>query len=257
MNQKAKVFGSRVGYSVFSQHGHQLGTIEELRRDLSSKVADSIIGRAEDKRERRYRLVDPQGRVLLAMMRPAMGFFQVKGKLSVQGERGVPIGQIVHESWGVAGAVATVAHTGITSASAIVGWTIGGVTGLLAASALGGAQEVVSASVEGLDKVGHARFGLEAQGKRLGSVHADGMDQWGFNVRDLEGKEIARVTKTWAGWMKERFTTADHYVIKLHGPIDEPLRSLVIAAALAIDIELKERGEQTRGSTFSGTRTFR
>lgn len=64
-------------------------------------------------------------------------------------------------------------------------------------------------------------------------------------------------TKTWAGWAKERFTKADNYVVQTHGPLDEPLRSLVIAAALAIDMELKQRGEQTSGSSIWGTRRYK
>ena len=43
----------------------------------------------------------------------------------------------------------------------------------------------------------------------------------------------------------------------MHRPIEEPLRSLVIAAALAIDMELKERGDQTRGSSVWGTRRYK
>jgi hypothetical protein len=46
---------------------------------------------------------------------------------------------------------------------------------------------------------------------------------------------------------KERFTKADNYVVQIHRPLEEPLRSLVIAAALAIDTALKQ-GTQTSGS---------
>lgn len=50
-----------------------------------------------------------------------------------------------------------------------------------------------------------------------------------------------------AGWAKARFTKADNYVVQIHRPLEEPLRSLVIAAALALDIGLKQ-GSQTSGS---------
>ena len=36
------------------------------------------------------------------------------------------------------------------------------------------------------------------------------------------------------------YTDADHYVVQIHQPLDGPLRSLVIAAALALDISLKQ-----------------
>ena len=65
----------------------------------------------------------------------------------------------------------------------------------------------------------------------------------------------ARVTKTWAGWMKERFTRADNYVVQIHRPVEDPLRSLAIAAALAIDTALTQ-GYQASGSSLLGARRY-
>jgi hypothetical protein len=39
---------------------------------------------------------------------------------------------------------------------------------------------------------------------------------------------------------KTVFTTADNYVVQIHRPLEEPLRSLVIAAGLAVDTALKQ-----------------
>jgi uncharacterized protein YxjI len=100
-----------------------------------------------------------------------------------------------------------------------------------------------------------ARFVLESGGRSVGSIRAAGSNAWDFGIEDETGSEIGRVTKTWAGWTKERFTKADHYVVEIHKPLDEPLRSLVIATALALDIALKQ-GQQTRGSTLWGTRQY-
>jgi hypothetical protein len=256
VNQKAKLLGSKVSYAVYGQDGRQLGAIQELRRHLSTTVSDSLLLRTEAERARRYRIVDMDDRVLLAMTRPAVGWFQVKAKLVIEGPDGTPIGQIAHESIGVGGSIASAAHAGITNASAIAQVGLGGITGLVAGTALGGVQGRLTSAVEGLDKVGHARFGLEANGQRLGSVHAESAKKWDFNVQDPAGTEIARITKTWAGWAKERFTKADNYVIQMHYPLREPLRSLVIASALAIDVELKQRGDQTHGSSLWGTRRY-
>ena len=115
----------------------------------------------------------------------------------------------------------------------------------------------MNSAVEGLDKIGHARFGLEADGQRLGSIHSDDTRQWDFTVKDPTGTEIARITKTWAGWAKERFTKADNYVVQMHRPLEDPLRSLVIGAALAIDVELKQDGDQTTGSSGGRTRRYK
>ena len=38
------------------------------------------------------------------------------------------------------------------------------------------------------------------------------------------------------------FTTADTYVVHIHRPLEEPLRSLVIASALSVDTALKQQG---------------
>jgi hypothetical protein len=37
-----------------------------------------------------------------------------------------------------------------------------------------------------------------------------------------------------------RFTTADNYVVQIHRPLGEPMRSLVVASALSIDTALKQ-----------------
>lgn len=76
VNQKAKAFGSRLGYAVFNQNGQQLGMIQEVRRDLTTKLSDSLRGRTESTRAHRFRVVDMNDRVLLAMTRPEMRFFQ-------------------------------------------------------------------------------------------------------------------------------------------------------------------------------------
>ncbi len=46
---------------------------------------------------------------------------------------------------------------------------------------------------------------------------------------------MARITKTWEGLAKTMFTTADNFVVQIHRPLEEPLRSLVVASSLAVD----------------------
>lgn len=54
--------------------------------------------------------------------------------------------------------------------------------------------------------------------------------------------ELARVTKKWAGLSKELFTTADTYMLSISDsvPADQPVRKLILAAVLCIDMVLKE-----------------
>ncbi|MEA2828108.1 MAG: hypothetical protein QOG43_2547, partial [Actinomycetota bacterium] len=86
--------------------------------------------------------------------------------------------------------------------------------------------------------VGKIRFGLEAGGRKLGSINAENWRAWNFNIQDEHGEEIARITKTWEGLVKTMFTTADNYVVQIKRVMEEPLRSLVVASALSVDTAL-------------------
>lgn len=64
---------------------------------------------------------------------------------------------------------------------------------------------------------------------------------WEF--RFLHGDfELARVTKKWGGLGKELFTTADNYMLSISPdvPPDNPVRELIMAAVMCIDMVLKE-----------------
>lgn len=89
------------------------------------------------------------------------------------------------------------------------------------------------------------RFALMSADQELGLIVPDNRREWDFAINDSAGHEIARITKTWAGWAKERFTKADNYVVQMHRPLDDPLCSLVVAAALAIDTALKQDAPTT------------
>lgn len=88
--------------------------------------------------------------------------------------------------------------------------------------------------------IGKIRFGLESAGQTYGSINAENWRAWNFNIQDIQGQEIARITKTWEGLAKAAFTTADNYVVKIHFPLQDPLRSLVVAAAVSVDTALKQ-----------------
>jgi uncharacterized protein YxjI len=62
-----------------------------------------------------------------------------------------------------------------------------------------------------------------------------------FSIRDLAGTEVAHVTETLDDSLirflsKMLLTTANDYVVEIHGPLDDPLRRLVTASALALDL---------------------
>jgi uncharacterized protein YxjI len=87
---------------------------------------------------------------------------------------------------------------------------------------------------------GKIRFGMHSGGRTVGSLNAQNWRAWDFQVLDESGQEVARIKKTWEGLAKTVFTTADNYVVQIHRPLEDPLRSLVVAAALTVDTALKQ-----------------
>ena len=88
--------------------------------------------------------------------------------------------------------------------------------------------------------VGGAFDVLDAQGQVLCSLEG----KWtGWDFRFLVGeRELAHVTKKWAGIGKELFTSADNYVLAIAPEVGEndPVREMILAAVLCIDMVLKE-----------------
>jgi uncharacterized protein YxjI len=64
---------------------------------------------------------------------------------------------------------------------------------------------------------------------------------WDFRFMRNE-EEFAHVSKKWAGLGKELFTSADNYVLSIADsvPKDNPVRQLILAAVMCIDMVLKE-----------------
>ena len=91
---------------------------------------------------------------------------------------------------------------------------------------------------------GKIRFSFMVGQQQVGGIQAENWRAWNFAVNDHTGTEIARITKTWEGFAKTMFTTADNYVVQIHRPLQDPLASMVVASALTVDTALKqdERG---------------
>lgn len=65
----------------------------------------------------------------------------------------------------------------------------------------------------------------------------------GWDFRFLDGeKELAHVSKKWAGIGREMFTSADNYVLQISDSVapDNVARQLILAAVMCIDMVLKE-----------------
>jgi hypothetical protein len=87
---------------------------------------------------------------------------------------------------------------------------------------------------------GKIRFDLQAGGTSIGAIRAENWRAWNFSIVDHSETEVARVTKTWEGFARTMFTTADNYVVQIHRPLPQPLLSMVVASALTIDTALKQ-----------------
>ena len=64
---------------------------------------------------------------------------------------------------------------------------------------------------------------------------------WDFKFMK-DNVELAHVAKKWAGFGKELFTSADNYMLQINDqvPADNPVRILILAAVMCIDMVLKE-----------------
>lgn len=64
---------------------------------------------------------------------------------------------------------------------------------------------------------------------------------WDFSF-EKDGQNFARVNKKWAGLGKELFTTADNYMLGIEDSVakDHPMRIMIMAAVMCIDMVLKE-----------------
>ncbi len=103
--------------------------------------------------------------------------------------------------------------------------------------------------------VGKKRFALEgATGGELGSIDAENWRSWDFAIHDASGAQVGRITKQWAGILREGFTTADHYMFQVTGAPSPDLRLLMVAAAAGVDTALKQ--DDTGGFGFGGLDSF-
>ncbi len=82
---------------------------------------------------------------------------------------------------------------------------------------------------------------LDAQDKPLCMLKGK-WTSWEFKFIAPDNTEFATVTKKWSGLGKELFTSADNYVLQISEavPPDHPLRVLIMAAVMCIDLVLKE-----------------
>jgi hypothetical protein len=88
---------------------------------------------------------------------------------------------------------------------------------------------------------GKIRFGLHDHlGQKLGEIRAENWRAWNFAIVDIAESEVGRITKTWEGFAKTMFTTADDYLLDIRSGLTGPLRTLAFASAIGVDTALKQ-----------------
>lgn len=82
---------------------------------------------------------------------------------------------------------------------------------------------------------------LNMDGQELGLLQGK-WTSWEFKFLGPDGDELADVTKKFAGMLKEMFSSADNYLLTINPELnsDNPVRMLILAAVVCIDMVLKE-----------------
>jgi hypothetical protein len=89
-------------------------------------------------------------------------------------------------------------------------------------------------------RIGKAQIKMIVNGQQVGTIYAENFRAWNFAIKDSSEKQIASITKTWEGFSKAFLTTADNYVVQIHEEMQDPLKSMVLASSLAVDLILKQ-----------------
>ncbi len=183
VNQKVKLIEMANEYSVFDQHGRQIGAVAEIGQSALKKAV-RFLSSYDQFMTHRLEVRDANHQPVLYLTRPAKVF---KSRIIVQHPNGQELGQIQQDNM-----------------------------------------------------MGKIRFSYLVGGQRIGGIQAENWRAWNFAIVDHTGAEIARITKTWEGFAKTMFTTADNYVVQIHRQLQDPLASMVVASALTVDTALKQ-----------------
>ncbi|MFI9048045.1 phospholipid scramblase-related protein [Streptomyces sp. NPDC053427] len=87
--------------------------------------------------------------------------------------------------------------------------------------------------------IGHVSFDLIAGGRTLGQIKAEGWYAFTFTITDHTGAEVARIGRGVLDLVLDIIGGSDFYHLQVLRPLPEPLRTLVIAAALTVNTMLR------------------
>jgi len=91
-------------------------------------------------------------------------------------------------------------------------------------------------------RLGKAVFSVEGPaGEEVGALKAENWRARDFRFENSSSNEVARVTKKWRGLLTEAFSDADSYAVTFEDTTDNATRQLALAAALAVDLTMKQK----------------
>jgi hypothetical protein len=85
---------------------------------------------------------------------------------------------------------------------------------------------------------------LGANGRFLGDLQTDNWVAWDLRIMDSHARQVATITRDWKGLDLTKFSSPDDYVVRIKDTVHEPLRTLVVACALSLEIVVRP---DTRG----------
>jgi scramblase len=80
---------------------------------------------------------------------------------------------------------------------------------------------------------------LGPNGGYLGELQSDNWLSWDMRVVDSRGRRVATITRDFAGLDRNKFSKPDDYVVRISQPVHEPLRTLVVACALSLEVTVR------------------
>lgn len=83
----------------------------------------------------------------------------------------------------------------------------------------------------------------DPNGNPVGTIDGDFVG-WNFTIKDVNGVELARVGKQFAGLVNELFSEADRYVVQMIQNVQGPFRALLVATAVTLDVVLNENANR-------------
>jgi hypothetical protein len=83
-------------------------------------------------------------------------------------------------------------------------------------------------------------FDLTAGGAALGTVDAEGWSGFDYRI-DEQGAPVGRISMLRGDTVLGIATTSDDFLLDLDRPLAEPLRTLVLACAVAMDVSVSPR----------------